>query len=93
MPFIEIQPDFEVRGHWDIYVEQIKHHHHEWREKLEKVEIEKVWVDRVNHHEWVYQFQCKSGHFPHHHHFTVLAETRHGHHKILNIVEGHDTLF
>jgi len=26
------------------------------------------------------------GHFPNHHHFTVLAETRHGHHKILNIV-------
>lgn len=73
-------------------VEIGKHHHH-WANKLENAHIEKVWAYVAGPHEVFYQFHIKSGHFPHHHHFTLLAEVKHGVHRIINIVEGHNTLF
>lgn len=93
MSFEVIQITPEVNGHWGLYVEEINKHHHHWHAKLENAHIEKVWKRHIGHHHWVYQFHIKSGHFPHHHHFTVLAESQNGFHRIVNIVEGHNTIF
>jgi hypothetical protein len=90
MGYTEIQVDVTVHEHFNLALPHIPH---KWAEKFSNPIIEKVWADRINHHEVLYQVHVKTGHFPHHHHFTVLFEVRHGHVKVLNVVEGHNTLF
>ena len=41
----------------------------------------------------LYQFHIKTGHFPNHYLFTVLAEVKHGQAMIIKAEEGHTTLF
>ena len=88
---IEVNPD--IQGHWGFFDVEIRKHHHHWAHHLDNAHIEKVWANFVAPGHVLYQFHIKSGHFPHHHHFSVLAEAHNGHFRIINIVEGHNTLF
>lgn len=92
MPYAEIVIDADVTLHWQQIV-VVGKHHPILHAQLENVTLEKVWADRIGHHDVLYQFHIKTGHFPHHHHFTVLAEVRGGHAKIINVEEGSKTLF
>ena len=88
---VELTPN--IHEHWGFFVAEIHKHHHHWVQKLENAVIEKVWAYFAVPGHIFYQFHIKSGHFPHHHHFSVLAETQNGHFRVINIVEGHNTLF
>lgn len=64
---------------------------------LENPHIEKLWRDKVGHHDFLYNAHIKTGHLGNHHHFTVWWEVRgpHGHEhvKLLDVAEGHKTFF
>ena len=93
MAYVLIEPNAEVQAHWGFYVQEIVKHHGIYAKKLDNAKIEKVWLKKAGDHHWFYQFHIKSGHVLHHHHFTVLGESLNGAHRIINIVEGHNTLF
>lgn len=64
--------------------DQVNHHYkkidhilkHKLGEKYSNPHIEKVWRDKIGHHDYLYQAHIKTGHIPHHHHFTVLYEIK-----------------
>ena len=93
MPYHKIEIDVHVQTHWERFLQELLHHHHHLKHQLENPIIEHVWADRIHHHEVLYQFHIKTGHFPHHHHFTILCDVKHDHFKIVNVQEGHQTLF
>ncbi len=93
MVYVLIEPTPEVQAYWGHYVQLIVQSHGIWAKKLDNAKIEKVWVNKDAPNHCFYQFHIKSGHALNHHHFTVLGESHNGHHKIINIVEGHNTLF
>lgn len=47
--------------------------------KFEEPHIEKIWVDEVGPHDWMYQAHMRVGHPGNFHHVTVIYEIR-GHH-------------
>jgi hypothetical protein len=61
-----------VEAHW-AEIKVILAHHPEFQGQLDHPEIENVWADAINPHEVFYQFHIKTGHFPNHHHFTLVA--------------------
>ena len=93
MSYVVVEVNADINVHWGALVLEIQKHHHGWAGKLENAHIDKVFEFVKGPGHVFYQFHIKSGHFPHHHQFTVLAETHHGHYTVLNIVEGHNTLF
>jgi hypothetical protein len=92
MVYVEVTYDVEVEGHW-IGVLAVLHANHHHLGQFEHAHVEKVWAERIGHHEVLYQFHIKTGSFPHHDHFTVLADARHGSFNVLQVVKGHSTLF
>lgn len=92
MVYVEVSFDVSAQGDWNHTLGALHSHHHH-QGNFDNATVEKVWADRINNHEVLYQFHIKTGHFPSHKHFTVLAEVRHGHVKVLNVQEGHNTLF
>lgn len=40
--------------------------------KYVEPKIEKVWRDKIGAHDYLYQVQIKTGHFPNHHNYTIL---------------------
>lgn len=88
---VEVNPD--VIAHWGFLQEQIRHHHHHWAHKLQNAEITEAMINFVGPYHSFIQLKIKSGHFPHHHHFTVLGEALNGMYRIINIAEGHDSIF
>lgn len=93
MGYEVIVVDATVTDHWN----KVQHHAEtKIGRKLENPHIEKIWCDKIGHHDFVYHAHIKTGHFGAHHHFTVWWEVRgpHGEHvKLLDIQEGHKTLF
>ena len=83
--YVEIDIDGDVNTHWGHFHHEIKKHFHHFEKQLENAHIEKVWANKIGHHDILYQFHIKSGHFPHHHHLTVLAEAKHGQFRVLNV--------
>lgn len=89
-----VEVDEHVLGHFKlIEVDLAKRIGHK---KFENPEIEKAWHHRAGthgQHEWFYQVHIKTGHLGDHHHYTVLFEVKHGHGKVIDVHEGHKTLF
>jgi hypothetical protein len=74
-------------------VVEITNHFSKWADKLENTHIESVWANIIAPDRVYYQFHIKSGHFPHHHHLSILAEAHAGVYKVFEVTEGHSTLF
>ena len=70
--------DFNGRGHWVLVEKHVQNHHHV-KAKYENPHIEKVWADKIGHHDWLYCVHIKTGHLGNHHHWTVVFEIRNGH--------------
>lgn len=79
------------------HFKKVEHHLQEkLKEKYSHPHIEKLWRDKIGHHDYLYQAHIKTGEFPHHHHFTVLYEIKGAHEehvKVIDVQEGHTTLF
>ena len=90
MPYTVIVVTDHERNHWA----KVQHHAEEKiMRKFENPHIEKLWCDKIGHHDYLYHAHIKTGHFGNHHHFTVLWEVRGDHAKLLSVEEGHKTLF
>lgn len=84
----------EAQNHFN----KVAHHAEEKAlKKFENPHIEKLWCDKVGHHDFLYQAHIKTGHLGNHHHFTVLWEVRGSHNnehvKLIDVQEGHKTIF
>jgi hypothetical protein len=86
--------DETAQQHWNHVIHHAEEH---LKRKFENPHIEKLWRDKLGHHDFLYCAHIKTGHFGNHHHFTVVWEFRgaHGHGiaKIISAEEGHKTLF
>lgn len=77
----------------DHFAKVQRHAEERLMRQLENPHIETLWCDKIGHHDWLYQAHIKTGHLGNHHHFTVLWEVRGDHAKLIDISEGHKTLF
>jgi hypothetical protein len=87
MVYTEVSYDNEIEGHWNqiLNILRAEFQNHD---SFDNAKVSKVWTDKLNFNEILYQFHVKAGHFPHHKHFTVLAEARQGIFKVLKVQEG-----
>ncbi len=92
MGYNQVEIDVTVTEHWNMaapHAHKHKHCHNKW----ENPQIEKVFADKLGHHDWLYCVHVKTGKLGNHHHFTIVYEIRKHECKLLDVHEGHKTFW
>lgn len=80
----------EVQAHFTLVIPHVEH---KIPGKFQNPHIEKIWANRLGPHNVLYQVHVKTGHLGNHHHYSVLFDVHNGNIKLLDVHEGHKTLF
>lgn len=87
-----------IDNHAQNHFKQVHQHiHQRIPTKFEHPVLEKVWRNKIGHHDFLYHAHVKTGHLGNFHHWTILWEvkTHHGveHSRLIDVHEGHKTFF
>ena len=71
---------YVVDDHFNRHFKEMDHHiKHKLHEKYSNPHVEKVWMQKIDHHTEIFWVHIKTGHLGNHHHFTVVFECIHHH--------------
>jgi hypothetical protein len=87
---------YVVDDHFNRHFKEMDHHiKHKLHEKYSNPHVEKVWMQKIDHHTEIFWVHIKTGHLGNHHHFTVVFECIHHplhnktEYRLIDVHEGH----